>query len=88
MKCAGCVKVVEKQLTQHPDVISACVNLVTEVAVVECVVQLTQRLWHRNNSSWIHSSTALFPRKYGATEEIIAASDSESQRGRFTRHGS
>ena len=23
MKCAGCVKVVEKQLTQHPDVISA-----------------------------------------------------------------
>lgn len=36
MKCAGCVKVVEKQLTKHPDVISACVNLVTEVAVVEC----------------------------------------------------
>lgn len=37
MKCASCVQVVEKQLTQHPDVISACVNLVTEVAVVECV---------------------------------------------------
>lgn len=36
MKCAGCVKVVEKQLTQNPGVISACVNLVTEVAVVEC----------------------------------------------------
>jgi len=36
MKCAGCVKTVEKQLTQHPGVISACVNLVTEVAVVEC----------------------------------------------------
>lgn len=36
MKCASCVQVVEKQLTQHPDVISACVNLVTEVAVVEC----------------------------------------------------
>src|SRR6476469_3224790 len=35
MRCAGCVKVVEKQLTQHPGVISACVNLVTEVAVVE-----------------------------------------------------
>jgi len=35
MKCASCVKVVEKQLTQHPGVISACVNLVTEVAVVE-----------------------------------------------------
>ncbi|MBV8886494.1 MAG: cation-translocating P-type ATPase, partial [Chroococcidiopsidaceae cyanobacterium CP_BM_RX_35] len=36
MKCAGCVKVVEKQLAQQPGVISACVNLVTEVAVVEC----------------------------------------------------
>ncbi|MGL4622306.1 heavy metal translocating P-type ATPase [Chroococcidiopsis sp.] len=36
MKCAGCVKTVEKQLSQHPGVISACVNLVTEVAVVEC----------------------------------------------------
>ena len=36
MKCAGCVKLVEKQLTQNAGVISACVNLVTEVAVVEC----------------------------------------------------
>lgn len=36
MKCAGCVKVVEQKLTHNPDVISACVNLVTEVAVVEC----------------------------------------------------
>ncbi len=36
MKCAGCVNVVERQLGQHPGVISARVNLVTEVAVVEC----------------------------------------------------
>jgi Cu2+-exporting ATPase len=36
MKCAGCVKAVENQLTQQPGVLSACVNLVTEVAVVEC----------------------------------------------------
>jgi len=36
MKCAGCVKVVERQLKQNPQVISACVNLVTEVAVVDC----------------------------------------------------
>lgn len=36
MKCAGCVKVVEDQLRQHPEVRSACVNLVTEVATVEC----------------------------------------------------
>jgi P-type Cu2+ transporter len=35
MKCAGCVKAVENQLTQHPEVISACVNLITEVAVCE-----------------------------------------------------
>lgn len=36
MKCAGCVKAVEQQLVQQSGVISACVNLVTEVAVVEC----------------------------------------------------
>ncbi|MBD2354146.1 copper-translocating P-type ATPase [Tolypothrix sp. FACHB-123] len=35
MKCAGCVKAVETQLTQQPGVKSACVNLATEVAVVE-----------------------------------------------------
>ena len=36
MKCAGCVKAVEQQLTQYPGVVSACVNLVTEVATVAC----------------------------------------------------
>ncbi|MDF5706340.1 MAG: heavy metal translocating P-type ATPase [Nostoc sp. S4] len=35
MKCAGCVNAVERQLTQHPGVKSASVNLATEVAVVE-----------------------------------------------------
>ncbi len=35
MKCAGCVNAVEKQLIQHPGVKSVCVNLATEVAVVE-----------------------------------------------------
>ena len=35
MKCAGCVKSVERQLGQNPGVVSACVNLVTEVAVVK-----------------------------------------------------
>ncbi|MGD1920099.1 MAG: cation transporter [Pleurocapsa sp.] len=35
MKCAGCVKAVEKQLEQNEGVMSACVNLITEVAVVE-----------------------------------------------------
>jgi Cu2+-exporting ATPase len=37
MKCAGCVNVVERQLQQNPGVKSACVNLVTEVAVVQYV---------------------------------------------------
>lgn len=36
MKCAGCVKAVENQLTQQPGVVSATVNLVTEMATVEC----------------------------------------------------
>ncbi|MHC5768076.1 MAG: heavy metal translocating P-type ATPase [Nostoc sp.] len=38
MKCAGCVNAVERQLTQYPGVKSACVNLATEVAVVESEV--------------------------------------------------
>lgn len=36
MKCAGCVQAVEKRLTQHPGVLSASVNLVTQVAMVRC----------------------------------------------------
>lgn len=36
MKCAGCVRAVETQLTQQPGVVAASVNLVTEMAVVEC----------------------------------------------------
>jgi P-type Cu2+ transporter len=39
MKCAGCVKAVEKQLEQNAGVVSACVNLITEVAVVEYEAQ-------------------------------------------------
>jgi P-type Cu2+ transporter len=35
MKCAGCVSAVEKQLIQQPGVKNVCVNLATEVAVVE-----------------------------------------------------
>ncbi|WP_193196004.1 heavy metal translocating P-type ATPase [Nostoc sp. MG11] len=38
MKCAGCVNAVERQLTQHPGVKSVCVNLATEVAVIESEV--------------------------------------------------
>ena len=35
MKCASCVKSVEKQLTQYPGVKSACVNLATGLAMLE-----------------------------------------------------
>ncbi|MBU7582540.1 MAG: copper-translocating P-type ATPase [Nostoc sp. TH1S01] len=38
MKCAGCVSAVERQLTQYPGVKTACVNLATEVAVIESEV--------------------------------------------------
>lgn len=38
MKCGGCVQAVERQLTQQPGVKSVCVNLATEVAVVESEV--------------------------------------------------
>jgi P-type Cu2+ transporter len=42
MKCAGCVKAVERQLQDRPGVVSACVNLLTEVAVVECQPELVK----------------------------------------------
>ncbi len=35
MKCAGCVKAVERQINQCPGVVSATVNLITSVALVE-----------------------------------------------------
>jgi Cu2+-exporting ATPase len=35
MKCAGCLQAVEKQLTQYPGVKSVCVNLATEIALLE-----------------------------------------------------
>ncbi|MDA0865993.1 MAG: heavy metal translocating P-type ATPase [Cyanobacteria bacterium] len=38
MKCAGCVRTVEKQLIACEGVLTATVNLVTEVAVVETLV--------------------------------------------------
>lgn len=43
MKCAGCVQVVEKQLTKYPGVVSARVNLVTAVAAVECAANKVDR---------------------------------------------
>ncbi|MGK7923984.1 MAG: heavy-metal-associated domain-containing protein, partial [Spirulina sp.] len=35
MKCAGCVKAVERQLKQNTGVVAASVNLIAAVAVIE-----------------------------------------------------
>lgn len=62
MKCAGCVNAVEKQLTQNPGVVSACVNLVTEVAVVKYVADsvapetLAEKLTSRGFPTQLRSS--------------------------------
>lgn len=42
MKCAGCVKAVERQITQHQGIISANVNLITSVALVEYETSIVQ----------------------------------------------
>ena len=42
MKCAGCVKSVERQLQQNSGVVAASVNLITEVAVVEYQPELVE----------------------------------------------
>ena len=84
MKCAGCVKVVEKQLTQHPDVISACVNLVTEVAVVECEPgtvdpkALAQKLTAAG-----FTAQPRYPQGDTTLTEETASSDSESQQAQI-----
>ncbi len=44
MKCAGCVKAVEKKLAEHPDVESASVNLVTTKATVFAQVDASDPL--------------------------------------------
>ncbi|OKH23821.1 ATPase [Hydrococcus rivularis NIES-593] len=73
MKCAGCVKAVERQLTQNPGVVSACVNLVTEVAVVQYVPgaiqpeKLAQKLTETGFPSQLRSSAA------GRTSELAAS---------------
>ncbi|MFE4105869.1 heavy metal translocating P-type ATPase [Almyronema epifaneia] len=41
MKCAGCVRLVEQKLLQCEGVVSATVNLVTEVAAVHCYLEQT-----------------------------------------------
>lgn len=62
MKCAGCVKSVERQLAQEDGVISASVNLITSVALVEyqplkiIPENLAQRLSSRGFPSQVRKS--------------------------------
>jgi Cu2+-exporting ATPase len=73
MKCAGCVKAVERQLSQNPGVVSACVNLVTEVAVVQYVSgailpeKLAEKLTETGFPSQLRSSAV------GGTSELAAS---------------
>jgi Cu2+-exporting ATPase len=83
MKCAGCVKAVERQLTQQPGVISACVNLATEVAKVECkantvdVDTLAEKLTHNGFPSQPRSAEG--SRSTGAVTALNARYRQETQ---------
>ncbi|EAZ90477.1 heavy metal translocating P-type ATPase [Crocosphaera chwakensis] len=69
MKCAGCVSAVERQLTQQSGVVSACVNLITEVAVIDYEPQtvkpdiLAEKLTKIGFPSDIRSSQTLTPQQ-------------------------
>ena len=69
MKCAGCVSAVEKQLTQQSGVVSACVNLITEVAVINYepqtvqAVTLAEKLTKIGFTSDIRTSQTLTPQQ-------------------------
>ncbi|MBP0003633.1 MAG: copper-translocating P-type ATPase [Cyanobacteria bacterium SBC] len=75
MKCAGCVKAVERKLTQIPGVKSACVNLATEMATVECEADsiqpeiLEQTLTEAGFPSQLRTTSGLSVKDLEATEE-------------------
>lgn len=67
MKCAGCVRAVERQLTQNPGVLAANVNLVTEVAVVQYLAdslepaRLAEHLTQRGFPSQVRAGAKTSP---------------------------
>ncbi|MDJ0658443.1 MAG: heavy metal translocating P-type ATPase [Crocosphaera sp.] len=69
MKCAGCVSAVERQLKQQSGVVSACVNLITEVAVIDYEPQtiepdiLAEKLTKIGFPSDIRTSQTLTPQQ-------------------------
>ena len=81
MKCAGCVKAVEKQLTQFPGVDNACVNLATGVAVVD-----SEELTLDINALVKELTTAGFPSKPrkapGETDSAQALKEAKEKKQR------
>lgn len=77
MRCAGCVKVVEQQLKSNPGVISACVNLVTEVAVVEYEIG---RLDPTNLAEKLTSAGFPSQPRYGTTNQTDYITPAERHR--------
>ncbi len=79
MKCAGCVRSVERQLTQYPGIVNACVNLATEVAVVESEVGTVKA-----SALAQHLTAAGFPtqprQRHGSSLETIEDSTERQQR--------
>ncbi|MFP4220402.1 MAG: heavy metal translocating P-type ATPase [Phormidium sp.] len=86
MKCAGCVKAVERKLTQVPGVASAKVNLATEMATVACqpgVVNpetLAQTLTEGGFPSQLRRQEGLSLADLEATEERQREAQQQQQR--------
>jgi P-type Cu2+ transporter len=76
MRCAGCVSAVEKHLLATPGVVSASVNLLTAMAVVEhepelVSADLTQRLTDRGFPSQLRDATQLHLPSQAIVEQPI-----------------
>ncbi len=86
MKCAGCVSAVERQLTQQSGVISACVNLITEVAVINYEPQtvqaetLAEKLTKIGFSSDIRTSQSLTPQQIHLNQSQRRAAEAKKQK--------
>ncbi len=82
MKCGGCVKTVEKQLAQHPGAIASWVNLVTEVAVVECQIDVQpEELAERLTAAGFPSK----PRDITTSETSISVEEFNERQQQQTR---
>ena len=79
MKCAGCVKAVERQLQQNPGVISACVNLITEVAVVEYQPEHIQPATLADKLTQTGFPTEIRPQNHSILEKAEQAKEKRQQ---------